>query len=138
MKTLIFILLAAISTFSYGQSDDGVTVTVVMNKLVNNEGTAAASLYNEATFMKTAPLDTKSEKIENKTVTVQFTNVKPGEYAIVTLHDMNGNNRMDFEANGMPKEAYGTSGEGAGFGPPQWGASKFTVGAEDVTIAIKM
>ena len=138
MRTIIFLLLAAVSTISFGQETKGVTITVTIPNLTNNEGQASASLYTEATFMKAAPLDSQGAIPENNMVTLVFENVQPGAYGIITLHDMNGNNRMDFEANGMPKEDYAISGNGAGFGPPSWNDAKFVVGTEDVTLEIKM
>lgn len=138
MKTIIFLVLAAVSSLSFGQAATGVTITVTIPNLTNNDGTAAASLYTEATFMKAAPLDSQEATPENKTVTLVFENVQPGEYGIITLHDLNGNGRMDFEANGMPKEDYAISGNGAGFGPPSWNDAKFTVGTEDMKLEIKM
>ena len=86
--------------------------------------------------MKAAPLDTQSATPENNTVTLVFENVKPGEYGIITLHDMNGNNRMDFEANGMPKESYATTGELA-FGPPSFAISKFEVADKDLDFTVR-
>jgi len=138
MRTIIFLILAAVSSFTYAQETTGATITVTIPNLTNNDGAASASLYTEGTFMKAAPLDTQSATPENKTVTLVFKNVQPGDYGIITLHDMNGNNRMDFESNGMPKEDYGISGAGAGFGPPTWSDAKFTVGKEDISIEIKM
>ncbi len=138
MRTIIFLILAAVSTFTYAQKSEGVTITVTIPNLTNNEGTASAALYNEGTFMKAAPLDSQEATPENKMVTLTFKNVEPGEYGIITLHDMNGNSRMDFEPNGMPKEDYAISGQGAGFGPPTWDSAKFTVGSEDIKLEIRM
>ena len=138
MRTIIFFLLAAVSTISFGQEVKGVTITVTIPNLTNNDGAASAALYNEATFMKAAPLDSQGATPENNMVTLVFENVAPGDYGIITLHDEHGNNRMDFEANGMPKEDYATSGSGTGFGPPSWSNAKFTVGTEDVQLEIKM
>lgn len=138
MKTIVFLVLAAVSGFTFAQESTGVTITVTIPNLVNDEGAASAALYDEATFMKAAPLQSESSQPKNKAVTLVFENVQPGEYGIITLHDLNGNERMDFEANGMPKEDYAISGNGAGFGPPSWGDAKFTVGTEDMSIEIKM
>ena len=138
MRTIVFLVLAAVSGFTFAQESNGVTITVTIPNLVNDEGAASAALYDEATFMKAAPLQSEGAKPENKEVTLVFENVQPGEYGIITLHDLNGNNRMDFEANGMPKEDYAISGNGAGFGPPTWSDAKFTVGTEDMAIEIKM
>lgn len=138
MKTIIFLVLAAVSGLTFGQDKTGVSVTVTIPNLSSNEGAASASLYDEATFMKAAPLQSMGAEPKEKSVTITFENVEPGEYGIITLHDINGNNRMDFEANGMPKEDYGISGTGAGFGPPTWGDAKIVVGDTDLELEIRM
>jgi len=85
----------------------------------------------------------KGQGIANKTVdavkgavTLTFENIKPGTYAIMLLHDSNNNKRMDFEANGMPKESYATTGE-LTFGPPSFGNSKFEVKDADLDFRIR-
>lgn len=138
MRTIIFLILAAVSGFGFAQQSEGVTITVIIPNLQNNEGLASAALYKEATFMRAAPDASKEATPENKAATIVFENVQPGDYGIITLHDKNGNKRMDFEANGMPLEDYGISGVGAGFGPPTWADAKFTVADEDLTLEIKM
>ncbi len=138
MKTIIFLLLAAVSGFTFAQEDKGVTITITIPNLRSNEGNVGVSLYNEATFMKATPLQNKSATPENKSVTVTFENVQPGAYGIITLHDLNNNDQMDFHPNGMPKEDYGISGTGAGFGPPTWEDAKITIGDKDVNLEIRM
>ena len=84
--------------------------------------------------MKT-PLQSKNGKIENGISTVTFENVKPGNYAIVCFHDKNDNNKMDFQANGMPMEDYGASNNIMTYGPPQYDNSKFEL--SDIELKIK-
>jgi len=138
MKTYIYIITLLLSTLTFAQNTEGVTVTIEIENLINNDGKVSAGLYNEGTFMKTAPLDTVEGTPKNKTITLTFKNVQPGIYGIITLHDLNENGRMDFEANGMPLEPYGISGEETGFGPPAWGDAQFEVGSENVTLKVNM
>ncbi|WP_299765107.1 DUF2141 domain-containing protein [uncultured Dokdonia sp.] len=138
MKTCIYLIAFLFSTLTFAQENKGVTVTIEIPNLLNNDGKVSAALYDEATFMKAAPLDAAETTPENKSVTLTFENVQPGTYGIITLHDFNSNGRMDFEPSGMPKEPYGVSGAGAGFGPPNWGDAKFTVEDKDITIKINM
>lgn len=137
MKTLTTIIALCLTSFLFAQ-EKGVTVTVVFDNLVNDQGTVSASLFDEATFMRAAPLVGAKGKPENKTLTLELENVTPGEYGIITLHDFNENGRMDFESNGMPSEPYGISGDVVPMGPPTFADAKFTVGTEDLTIHIKM
>lgn len=138
MRTFIYLIALLCTSLTFAQENKGVTVTIEIPNLLNNDGKVSAALYDEATFMKAAPLDASETTPENKSVTLTFENVQPGTYGIITLHDLNANGRMDFEPNGMPKEPYGISGAGAGFGPPTWGDAKFTVDGEDITIKINM
>lgn len=138
MKTLTTLFAILISAFVFAQEDQGVTVTVVFDNLLNDQGKVSAALYDEATFMKAAPLDSVEGKPENKTLTLILEDVTPGEYGIITLHDFNENGRMDFEPTGMPKEPYGTSGNVLAMGPPNFSDAKFTVGTKDLTLHIKM
>ena len=70
-------------------------------------------------------------------VTLTFENVEPGTFAIMVMHDENDNQRMDMEANGMPKENYGTSGQVNSFGPPTFEGAKFEVTDEDQEFRIR-
>lgn len=63
----------------------------------------------------------------------------PGEYAFAIVHDENGNNQMDTNWIGMPKEGLGTSNNAKGrMGPPKYRDAKFTIPAEGVVQQIKI
>jgi uncharacterized protein (DUF2141 family) len=107
----------------------------VVNALSDN-GTIAFALYTKESFLKT-PLESKSATIKNGLSTVEFENISTGNYAIVCFHDENSNGQMDFELNGMPKEAFGASNNVMNFGPPQFEDSKFEVSNNNLTLEIK-
>ena len=138
MKILTTIIAILVSSIAFGQQDEGVTITIVFDNLLNDQGKVSAALYDEATFMKAAPLDAVEGKPENKTLTLVLEDVSPGDYGIITLHDYNENGRMDFEPTGMHKEPYGTSNNVLAMGPPNFADAKFTVEKEDITLHIKM
>lgn len=145
MKTVIptLVLLLVSSTF-FSQSnlsetkisEKGITITVTV-PTKSDQGSIIAGLYNEATFMKAAPLQGVEAKIENGIATLIFTNIAPGEYGISIFHDANGNKIMDFEPNGMPKEMYGVSNNVMNFGPPQWSDAAFTVTDQPLEMEIR-
>ena len=114
----------------------GQTITVTVDNLKNNNGVVLFGLHTKDTWMKAAGVQNLKSKSENGKVTVTFTNVKAGTYAILVLHDENENNRMDFE-NGMPKENYGMSNNPMSFGPPQFEESKFEVKNKDLEFNIR-
>ncbi|MAZ72080.1 MAG: hypothetical protein CMC70_02940 [Flavobacteriaceae bacterium] len=141
MKTIFTTIVLAL-TLSFLNAQDagkteGTTITVTV-PVKTNTGEIIVALYNEATFMKAAPLDGLSSTIENGKATVTFTNVAPGEYGITLFHDTNSNKIMDFETSGMPKENYGVSNNVMSFGPPQWKDAKFTVTTTPVEMEIIM
>lgn len=138
MKTLITLFVLAVSTFAFAQETEGITVTVVIENLKSTEGKVSAALYDESSFMRAAPLQGAEAEPTEKSITLIFKNVQPGDYGVITLHDLNGNGRMDFEANGMPKEPYGTSNNVMAMGPPNFSDSKFSVGTEDISLTIRM
>ena len=138
MKTLALLFVATLTTFfSYGQDSKTVTITVTIENVLNDQGTILASLHTADTFMKGGGIINLSEKAKEGELTLVFENVTPGTYAIMTMHDANDNQRMDYEANGMPKESYGMSGNDMTMGPPTFEAAKFEVKDEDLQFKIR-
>lgn len=141
MKTCITTIVLSLTLAFMNAQDaiktEGTTITVTV-PVKTDKGEIMVGLYNEATFMKAAPLQSSSNTIENGKATVTFTNVAPGDYGITLFHDTNGNKTMDFEPSGMPKENYGVSNNVMNFGPPQWKDAKFTVAAEPIEMEIIM
>ena len=109
MKTLTLIIAFVLSvTFTNAQeAKTGQTITVNIDKLQSEAGHILVSLHTENTFMKGNGIKDAKSKIVDGKVTVTFENIAAGTYAILVLHDINDNNQMDFEPNGMPKESFG-------------------------------
>ncbi|WGK64267.1 DUF2141 domain-containing protein [Croceiramulus getboli] len=137
MKTLVYLVMAFVTTLGMAQETEGVTITIELENVQSTEGQISAALYDENTFMKAAPLQTAGTQPDTTKTVLTFKNVAPGTYAIVTLHDFNSNGRMDFEANGMPKEPYGTSNNEMSMGPPVFADAAFEVANEDLTLQIR-
>ena len=112
------------------------TIKVSVVNALSDNGTISFAFYNEEGFLK-APLFAKSATISNGQSTVEFEDISVGNYSVVCFHDENSNGKMDFQLNGMPKEAFGASNNVMNFGPPQFEDSKFEVKSEDVTLEIK-
>ncbi len=138
MKTLIkLIVFVLCTTFANAQDNNGQTITVSIDNVLNNKGKVVISLHTTETFMKGPGVQNVETKIKDGKVSAIFKNIEPGEYAILVLHDENENNRMDFELNGMPKENFATSNNIMSFGPPQFGESKFEIKSEDINLKIR-
>ena len=117
---------------------ENATITVTVPNVSSADGTVIFALYDSnEKFMKREPLDSKSGNIANDTTTITFENILPGTYAIVCLHDKNGNQRMDFTSEGMPAEDYGISNNVVLMGPPNFEDAKFVVGNKSLDLTIK-
>ena len=137
MKNTFLILLLFIAVAVKAQSQEGTTVTVSIDNVPGDEGKVIVSLFSKDTFMKAPPLQTANSKIENGNISLTFNGVTPGEYAIISYHDKNDNDKIDMSATGMPTEAYGISNNPMSFGPPQWEEARFEVAEEPVTLKIR-
>ncbi|EAS18766.1 hypothetical protein BBFL7_00586 [Flavobacteria bacterium BBFL7] len=135
MKTIITIITLLLSALSFAQ-DDTITLTVTVPNATSDKGEMVFSLNTEETFMKTAPVASAAVVIKDGVATATFENLEQGEYAVIVLHDLNGNQRMDFK-DGMPAENYNVSGGQMSFGPPVFGDAKFTLN-EDTELKIRL
>ncbi len=77
--------------------------------------------------------------IEDGRVRHTFYDLAYGRYAVSVMHDENGNNQLDTNILGIPKEGYGVSNNAKGtFGPPSFDKAAFTVDRPQQTIQIRM
>ncbi|MCK0159952.1 DUF2141 domain-containing protein [Allomuricauda sp. F6463D] len=138
MKTVTLALsFLFVSIIAMAQEKTGVDITVTIDNITSNEGKVLVGLHSADTFMKGPGVQNMQSVIEDGKVILKFTNVTPGDYAIMAMHDTNENNRMDYEANGMPKESYGMSGNDMTMGPPSFETAQFTVDNEDLEFTIR-
>lgn len=139
MKTFAFtIAFALISILGFSQDTKGVTITVNINEIKNDKGHILLGLHTADTFMKTGAFQKVKSEIKDGKIVATFTNVQPGSYAIMVVHDENDNNAMDFEPNGMPMETYGMSNNPILMGPPQFSDAKFEVADKDLDLEINL
>jgi uncharacterized protein (DUF2141 family) len=138
MKTVTLALsFLFVSLVAMAQEKNGATITVTIDNVTSNEGKVLAGLHTAETFMKGPGIQNMESAIENGKVVLTFTNVAPGTYAIMAMHDANDNKRMDYQANGMPMESYGMSGNDMTMGPPQFNSAQFEVGDQDLSFTIR-
>ncbi len=131
-------MILFVSVFAYSQTENTSTVTVNVNNLSTDEGFLLIGIYTEKIFMKSTPKYTAKGEIKNGSSTITFEEIPPGSYAISGFHDLNGNNKMDFQPTGKPGEPYGISKNNINpNGPPIWEDSKFEVSGVPVEMEIK-
>jgi len=138
MKPLAVLFLAFLfAHLTSAQQSKGVRVDVTIDNVLQDGGTVVAALHTAETFMKQQAVSTAEVEGKQGAVTFTFTNVLPGTYAVIAMHDLNDNKRMDFDASGMPQESYGMSGNEMLMGPPTFEGAKFEVGDKDMTLHIR-
>jgi len=109
-------------------------VEVTVKNIQELKGTIRMAVYSgENNFMQ-KELTAKEIKVTGKEVIVVFENVKDGEYAISTYHDVDNNKELNTGFMGIPKEPYGFSNDARGtFGPPTYEKAKFKVTGDTKT-----
>ncbi len=142
MKSLAtFFFILVLSAFAKAQENDttstNYSITITVENARTDDGKLLISLNTKDQFMKAAPMQSTTSTLENGVATITFNDVPAGAYAVMVLHDLNGNMQMDFEASGMPKESWGLSNNPAAFGPPTWDDARFVVD-DDTQLTIKL
>ena len=117
------------------------SVEVSVSGLRSAKGQVLACLTAKAKGFPDCRLDPAARKLAvtaGGTVTLLFSGLPPGSYAVSLLHDENGNGKADMTLM-IPREGFGFSRDAAArFGPPKFSAAAFDVGADEVSVRIRM
>ncbi|KAF1686809.1 hypothetical protein B1992_05275 [Pseudoxanthomonas broegbernensis] len=85
-----------------------------------------------------APVATRSTPPAGGTARLQFDGLAPGDYAVLVMHDENGNGQLDTNALGMPLEGYGFSNNPMVMRKATFEEARFSVPAEGARIRIAL
>ena len=132
--------LAAADDPSGGEDARG-SLTLVVPGLASNEGKVIIALFDSAEGFEEEGAFVRSAFVEpeNQRAVWTFGDLPFGEYALRLFHDENGNEKLDTNWVGMPKERYGFSNDARGkFGPPGYEAAKFLFESDGMTIEVKL
>jgi uncharacterized protein (DUF2141 family) len=83
------------------------TVTVIVENVESNSGNVNVALCDKALSREGCPY-THEVPAQQGFVETEFTDIPPGNYAVVGYHDVNGNNQFD-KMMGIPREPYALS-----------------------------
>ncbi|WP_332660259.1 DUF2141 domain-containing protein [Brevundimonas sp.] len=131
MKVLALALTALALTTGSAAAE---TVTVTLTGVQVRPGPIKASLNTRDQFLRAAPAYEAVAEAAAGGVTLTFRNVAPGDYALMVMHDLNGNDRFDYGTDGW---AFSNSSLPM-MGPPVFDERKFTVAAAPVTLTETM
>jgi uncharacterized protein (DUF2141 family) len=77
--------------------------------------------------------------IDHQHAVCHFEGMPTGDYAVVVVHDRNGNGRLDKNFFGLPAEGVGASNNPTvHFGPPKFDAARFNYWGGPKTISIQV
>ena len=126
MKTIAILFSLFLCQIAFAQTETTGNIVVSVENLSSEEGKVYFALFNVDNFLKKAPIQGEVSEIKEGVAQITFSEVPSGTYAVTAYHDKNGNQQMDFESNGIPKENYGVSNNQMNlYGPPLWEDAKF-------------
>ncbi len=90
--------------------------------------------------------DAKAKPVARKSIEVsalgdlqtQFTDLKPGSYAVMIIHDENSNGKLDSNSLGIPQEGYGFSNNPNVMRKPTFEETRFEIKDGENQIVISM
>lgn len=132
--TVIFFYLFTVTCFAQNK------ITVTVKDVSSSKGKVSVALYDsDATFLKFDQVFASGSSKATKGATIVTVNDVPdGAYAIALFHDENGNDELDTNWLGIPKEKVAFSkAKMKTFGPPKFKECLFKV-HQDVTIDISL
>jgi len=131
-----FFALAAFAATAAQASE----LTVEITDLRTQKGAVMVALIDSAAGWDDGSKAIARRKLtpEGDQLTLQFADLKPGQYAVQVMHDENSNGKLDTNFIGMPVEGYGFSNNPRVMRRPKFDEARFEVGADDQRITVKL
>ena len=130
--------LAAVAALALAAPAVAEDVTVTLTGVEARGGVLLAALQTEGQFMQAA--GAYGERIVDPAagvVRVTFRNVAPGDYALMVLHDEDGDGRMTMDGS-MPAEGWAMVNGDSLRAAPTFDDVKFSVPAAGVALTVPM
>lgn len=137
------LVLAQVQTPASDKTPHGATLSVTVNGFKDTKGQAIVAVYSSPeTWLKSEKaVRRKKSKLNGPDLTVEFTDLAPGVFAVSAIHDENNNGKLDMRYFPVPRprEGAGVSNDARkALGPPSWDDAKFTVPATGYSITITL
>ena len=138
----VFFAAVALATVSNADNEprpnaSGTSLVVTVENLRNSKGVVAVNVFQGEKGFPGDDSRAHAKQIVpivegEKTVTLRFPNLPPGQYAVVFLHDENKNGKMDTGLFGIPREGFGTSNNPkVRTGPPHFSDASFALAHDE-------
>lgn len=129
-----FTLLAAVACSAPARAAD---LAVSLRDARSQTGQFRVALVDAAGYAGSAgPIAARLLAPDGAVTRVSFDDVPAGRYALMVIHDENGNGRLDTNLIGMPVEGYGFSNNPRVMRRPTFEEAAFDVGAEPLALDI--
>jgi uncharacterized protein (DUF2141 family) len=114
----------------------------ILIALYDNEAGFLSAIANAETrglIPETGRLIGTAIRAQRGSQSTVFTQLPPGRYAVIVIHDENDNGRLDKSVWGVPIEGYGFGNDAQGFlGAPSFDAAAIAIGDADVSTSISL
>lgn len=141
MRPMSFALpLALLCGLGFAARCPAADLAVTLGDVRAGTGVIMVALVDSAAAYdgKAKPVRTAGVPASGETATFTFDGLEPGRYAVMVIHDENGNGRLDSNAMGMPLEGYGFSNNPPVMRKPTWEEASFELGADGTAISIEL
>lgn len=142
MKSLsrfLRILPALLATVSVAEAAE---LKITVRQVLPQQGEVLVALYDTAEGWPDQPRPTQTAqrlKADGDTMTLTFSELTPGRWAVMVLQDLNGNGRVDKNFVGLPKEPYGASNNRLPrMAPPAFADALVDVGPTGADVIIEL
>jgi uncharacterized protein (DUF2141 family) len=119
------------------------SINVKIQNIGNNSGVIACAIFESkegfpSKFLKFAS-KTMLTQIRGKDASFEFSDIKPGKYAIAVIHDENLNGELDTNLFGLPTEGYGfSSGAEVTMSAPSFSDAVFSYDGRHLQMSISL
>jgi uncharacterized protein (DUF2141 family) len=140
MKPTAFAVATLLSLIAGAACADPAKLIVTVTSVRSAAGDLRVSLYSDPeTFRK----EERAVKVivipaSPGETTVEFADLPPGRYAVMTYHDENGDGKLNLRLGMFPTEGYALSNAPQVMGPPRFGDSAFAVSDPETRIAMTL
>lgn len=130
---------AACAALALANAALAANLSVTVSGLRSDKGQVLVGLFRDKDgFPETRRL-ARQHPASAGEVTLEFTDLEPGAWAVAAVHDADGDGRLGKGLFGIPIEGYGFSNGARGvFGPPDFADAVIELPAEGTSVAIPL
>lgn len=135
----MFLSLPSIVAFSLLAAAHAGELTVTITDIREAKGTLLVAVMNSDAAWNNQAKPVAAKKIEaaKGEVSLKFSDLPPGTYAVQVMHDENGNNQLDSNFLGIPSEGYGFSNNPAVMRRANFDEARFEL-TENAAITVRL